>query len=79
MVQDKVDGVKDRYTTLDSKCGDRLNQMEEALPLAQKFFDTHEKLLEWLQHIEPDLRAKEATGPEAERQLQVKQTFIEID
>ena len=76
-VQDKVNHVKDRYSALDTKCGERLGQMEQALPLAQNFFDTHEKLLDWLQHIEPDLRAKEATGPEAEKQLEELQRKVD--
>ena len=46
--------------------------MEEALPLAKNFNEAHAKFLDWVLKIEPQLRAKEPTGPEAEEQVQVK-------
>jgi hypothetical protein len=46
--------------------------MEEALPLAKNFNEAHASFLDWVLKIEPQLRAKEATGPEAFEQVQVK-------
>ena len=48
--------------------------METALPLATSVQDAHEKLLDWMQVIEPELRGKEPTGAEAEQQIQVRST-----
>ena len=71
MVQDQVDSSKTRYNNFTTRCGDTLAQLEQALPVAQNFYDSHGKLLDWLHHIEPELRSKELTGPEAEKQVQV--------
>lgn len=50
--------------------------MEEALPLAKNFNVAHAKFLDWVLSVEPQLRAKEATGPEAFEQVQVRQTIL---
>ncbi len=71
MVQDRIDFFKNRYQNLADRSADRLNKMEEALPLAIKFHDTHEKLVNWLQMVEPELRGKEPIGPEAEAHVLV--------
>lgn len=65
--------VKDRYETLASRCDDRLARLQEALPLTQKFHDEHERLMSWLQRVEPELHTtgKEPTGAEADKQLDV--------
>ncbi len=47
--------------------------MQQALPLAEKFEDTHAQLLDVLQRMEPELRGAEAAGPEAETQVKVSQ------
>lgn len=39
--------------------------------MAQTFNEAHAKFLDWVLKVEPQLRAKEATGPEAEEQVQV--------
>lgn len=63
--------IKDRFGALSTRCHERLSKMEEAMPLAQKFQEQHEKLLTWLQRLEPELQSKELTGMEAEKQLHV--------
>lgn len=50
---------------------DSTEQMEEALPLAQNFNDAHAEFLDWVLKTESQLRTKEATGQEAEEQVQV--------
>jgi hypothetical protein len=68
-----IANVKDRYEGLAARCSDKLAKLEEALPLLHKFHDEHERLLDWLQRVEPELHAggKEPTGPEAVKQLEV--------
>ena len=70
-VQKKIDNIQARYTELREKVSDSAEQMEEALPLAKNFNEAHAKFLDWVLKIEPQLRAKEPTGPEAEEQVQV--------
>lgn len=71
MVQDKIDNTSDRYSTLSDKSSERLGHMETALPIAEEIKETHEKLMDWIQKVEPELRGKEPTGPEAESQVMV--------
>ena len=67
----RVDKLKQSYTDLDRKCDLRLAKMEEALPLAANFRETHEKLAELLQQMEPLLHSNDLAGPEAEAQVKV--------
>ena len=72
-MDEQLEGFKQRYGALSTRSEQRLAQMESALPLAGNVQEAHEKLLEWLQHIEPQLRTgKELTGPEGEQQLLVR-------
>ena len=77
-VQMKIDNVQKRYCDLKNKVEDTLEQMEEALPLAQRFQDAHEKLVNWIANVEPEVRSKDVTCPEAEEHVQVckPQIFI---
>lgn len=71
VVQKKIDSVQARFTELRDKVIDSTEQMEEALPLAQNFNDAHAEFLDWVFKTESQLRTKEATGQEAEEQVQV--------
>lgn len=71
VVQKKIDSVQARFTELRDKVIDSTEQMEEALPLAQNFNDAHAEFLDWVLKTESQLRTKEATGQEAEEQVQV--------
>ncbi|OWF34915.1 Dystonin [Mizuhopecten yessoensis] len=70
VIQKKIDDVQGRYLELKNKVTDSAEQMEEALPMATNFNEAHAKFIDWVVKIEPKLRAKEATGPEAEEQVQ---------
>ena len=76
-VDREVAGIKNRYEEIVGRCSDRLARLEEALPLTHKFHDEHERLLAWLQRVEPELHAggKEPTGAEAVKQLEVGCVF----
>lgn len=67
----KTTTYQNRFLDLQNKVSDSAEQMEEALPLAKNFNEAHAKFLDWVLKIEPQLRAKEATGPEAFEQVQV--------
>lgn len=71
-IQDKIDNVKSRYGDLTDNSKERLDQMEQALPLAEEFQDNHSKLLDWMHQMEPELRGKEPIGPDAEKQVEVR-------
>ena len=72
-VDAQLTSFKRRYDELRMRSEQRLATMESALPLANNVQESHERLLEWLQHIEPQLRTgKELTGPEGEQQLLVR-------
>ena len=75
-VKDTMEGLKDRYEDLANRCDKRQQNLEEALPLAENVHATHEQLLDWLQHVEPELRGKEPVGPEAEDQVAVSRSFL---
>jgi len=68
----ELSATKQRYEALVTACDDRLERLEEALPLADKFNEMHEQVLSWLERVEPELQAgKEPTGSDAEKQLDV--------
>jgi len=68
----KTNSIQNRFSDLCNKVSDSAEQMEEALPLAKNFNEAHASFLDWVLKMEPQLRAKEATGPEAFEQVQVK-------
>lgn len=76
VVQKKIDSVQARFTELRDKVIDSTEQMEEALPLAQNFNDAHAEFLDWVLKTESQLRTKEATGQEAEEQVQVGESSL---
>ena len=70
-VREKIDAAKDRYQVISDKSSERLGQMEGALPVAEEVQETRQKLLDWIQRVEPELRGKEQVGPQAEAQVMV--------
>ena len=67
----RLHNVADRYNDLAERSGEHLGKMEHALPMAEKFHDTHDRLLDILCKVEPELRGAEPIGPEAEAQVNV--------
>ncbi|XP_046365486.2 microtubule-actin cross-linking factor 1, isoforms 1/2/3/5-like isoform X11 [Haliotis rufescens] len=76
-IQKKIDDGQKRYGDLRNKVEDILEQMEEALPLAEKFHDAHTKLLDWFSKVEPEARSKDAVGQDAEEHVQVLMDQLE--
>ena len=75
-IVDRLEGVSGRYTELSERTAEHLDRMQHALPLAERFHDTHDQLLNVLQRVEPELRGAEVTGPEAEAQVNVSTTLL---
>ena len=72
--QEKLAGYKARYGGISECCEELLGRLEDVLPRAATFVDIHERLLDWMSQMEPELRAgggKELTPPEAEAQVEV--------
>lgn len=72
MVQVKIDDIQKQFSDLKNKVDDSLEQMEEALPLAQRFEEAHTQFLDWVDSVEPVLRAKEGSSLDADAEVQVK-------
>ena len=66
----KIDEVQNQLTELKNRVDDSLEQMEEALPLAQRTEEAHQNIMDWVAIMEPALRAKETSGAQ-EEDLQV--------
>ena len=67
----KIDDAQKRFGELRSRVEDSLEQMEEALPLAQHFQEAHQGFLAWANKMETELRAVEHTLPESEETVEV--------
>ena len=71
-VQDRMDSDKEHYSKLQDQNQKRLNDLEEALPLAIQFKVAHNDLLQWFQKIDPEIHtAPESVGGDAEEFVQV--------
>lgn len=58
-LKDKLDSIQRRYGELANRGGDLLKTTQEALPIIQKFHDSHNRLLEWMQVAEGALTTGE--------------------
>ena len=74
----RLHNVADRYNDLAERSGEHLGKMEHALPMAERFHDTHDRLLDILCKVEPELRGAEPIGPEAEAQVNVSPYILLI-
>ena len=77
MIQDKLAEIKDRYGDMHTRSDDHLNKLQEALPLAIQFHETHTNLLDVIAKIEPELHTADLNGPEAEAQLEKLQSLLD--
>jgi chromosome segregation ATPase len=71
LVQMKIDDAQKRFSELRSRVEDSLEQMEEALPLAQHFQEAHQGFLQWANRVEPELRTAEHALAESEETIEV--------
>ena len=74
-LQHRLQDVAGRYQDLSNHAQSHLADMQDALPLSEQFYNTHDELQSLLQQVEPELRGAEPTGPEAEAQVNVSKAF----
>ncbi len=55
MVREKMDDLKETMESVIALSSERLSILEQALPLAEHFFETHAELNEWLDDIEKEI------------------------
>lgn len=55
-VQQKLDSIQNRYDNIQHKSEDRLNQLEQAVPLAADFDRLQREFAQWLDSAEKELR-----------------------
>merc|ERR1719187_1832145 len=54
-VREKMDDLKETMDTVISLSSDRMGMLEQALPLAEHFYETHGELNDWLHDIEKEV------------------------
>ena len=65
-LDDRLKQLKQKYDTLANASADRVEVLEEALPLALSFNETHDELTGWLNDIESELKSLKPPGLDAE-------------
>lgn len=85
-VRDKADELKDVANSVSSLCSERLAALEQALPLAEHFFETHMDLSQWLDDIEaeaelmgsPGLNASQIKKQQDKNKVKLISTVFEV-
>ena len=55
LIREKMDDLKDTTDHVSQLSADRLSILEQALPLAEHFYDAHTELCQWLEEMEGEL------------------------
>ncbi|XP_035712122.1 microtubule-actin cross-linking factor 1 isoform X8 [Folsomia candida] len=79
-LREKAEDLKETMETVSKLSSDRLNALEQALPLAEHFFDTHIDLNQWMDAMEDEISILDtpALRPDQIVKLQEKtQAFIQ--
>ena len=77
----ELQSITDRYTALRSRSEHRLSQMTEVPAILERFYTSHETVMNWVSQLESDLQQRDVQpGPEAELHLQVSSsvTFSDV-
>ncbi|XP_075410315.1 microtubule-actin cross-linking factor 1 isoform X1 [Tenrec ecaudatus] len=84
LIQEKLDGIKTRYTDITITSSKALRTLEQARQLATKFQSTYEELTGWLREVEEELAASGGQSPTGEqiplfqqRQKELKKEVME--
>ncbi|XP_069462273.1 dystonin isoform X19 [Ambystoma mexicanum] len=78
VIQEKLDGIKARYSDITKLSGDVSKNLEQALQLAEQLQSTHEDLCRWLDAVEVELLSYEAQVPKGDELGQVQQRQKEL-
>ncbi|OCT57052.1 hypothetical protein XELAEV_18004054mg [Xenopus laevis] len=78
LIQEKLDGIKTRYSEITSSSGKALKTLEQALQLAGKFQATHDELTGWLRRVEDELAQNSGQSPSGDMISQFQQRQKEL-
>ncbi|XP_073445226.1 dystonin isoform X3 [Dendrobates tinctorius] len=66
IIQEKLDGIKSRYSEITKLGSDVSNVLEQALNLATQFHSSHDQLGRWLDKVEIELKSYETEDQKSE-------------
>ncbi|XP_071998344.1 dystonin isoform X17 [Engystomops pustulosus] len=78
IIQEKLDGIKSRYSEITKLSSDVFKILEQALNLATQFHANHEKLGKWLDMVEGELKSYETQDQKPEEMTAVQQRKKEL-
>ncbi|XP_053310588.1 microtubule-actin cross-linking factor 1 [Spea bombifrons] len=78
LIQEKLDGIKTRYSEITVSSGKALRTLEQALQLASKFQTTHDELTGWLRRVEEELVQNSGQPPAGDQIPQFQQRQKEL-
>ncbi|XP_027557034.1 microtubule-actin cross-linking factor 1 isoform X18 [Neopelma chrysocephalum] len=78
LIQEKLDGIKTRYSDITAASSKALRTLEQARQLATKFQSTHEELTGWMSKVEDELASSGAQSPAGEQIPQFQQRQKEL-
>ncbi|KAL6099375.1 macf1 [Pungitius sinensis] len=79
LIQEKLDGIKSRYSEMTAASSKALRTLEQALQLATRFASAHDDINQWLDAVEAELQNVEpdATPAYQDRQKELKKVSAE--
>nr|XP_056702719.1 microtubule-actin cross-linking factor 1 [Euleptes europaea] len=78
LIQEKLDGIKTRYSDITAASSKALRTLEQARQLATKFQATHEELTGWMSQVEEELTSGGGYSPTGEQIPQFQQRQKEL-
>ncbi|XP_014113966.1 PREDICTED: microtubule-actin cross-linking factor 1 isoform X12 [Pseudopodoces humilis] len=78
LIQEKLDGIKSRYSDITAASSKALRTLEQARQLATKFQSTHEELTGWMSEVEDELASSGTQSPAGEQIPQFQQRQKEL-
>ncbi|XP_066494280.1 microtubule-actin cross-linking factor 1 isoform X1 [Tiliqua scincoides] len=78
LIQEKLDGIKTRYSDITAASSKALRTLEQARQLATKFQSTHEELAGWMSQVEEELMSGGGHSPVGEQIPQFQQRQKEL-
>lgn len=76
-IRDKMETLKNNSDNLTAETAERLSNLEQALPIAKSFDDTHQDLVVWLAEVEPALAELEIMSVDA-NQVKKQQESVKV-
>ncbi|KAM6115785.1 microtubule-actin cross-linking factor 1 isoform 2-T2 [Phoenicopterus ruber ruber] len=78
LIQEKLDGIKTRYSDITTASSKALRTLEQARQLATKFQSTHKELTGWMSQVEDELASSGGQSPASEQIPQFQQRQKEL-